>query len=157
MGNGASVRQKEDLTLAQWRDYCRGSWRSLRSRQLDEFSGLKRPALKRGQSRANLGELVKKLTQEPLAMLSEEEDTGDLTSAIAKLNSSAVLHTEKRAIERLLAQRYEDALRAAARMTEADPEVLGGASEVLRQVLLVFRSNELPTELDKSDGEVAQW
>eukprot|EP00198_Chlamydomonas_reinhardtii_P007529 XP_001696866.1 predicted protein [Chlamydomonas reinhardtii] len=120
-------------------------------------NGLQRPALKRGQSSANLDELVKKLTQEPIPLLGDAEDTSDLTSAIAKLNSGSILHTEKRAIERLLAQRYEEALAAAA-AAEQEPEVLGGGSDILRQVLYVFRSNNLATELDRSvQQQPADW
>lgn len=37
-------------------------------------------------------------SQEPIPLLGDAEDTSDLTSAIAKLNSGSILHTEKRAI-----------------------------------------------------------
>ncbi|EFJ45379.1 hypothetical protein VOLCADRAFT_94176 [Volvox carteri f. nagariensis] len=127
---------------------------------VEEQSGLQRPPLRRGQSITNLDELVKKLTQEPIPLLTDSEDNNDLKAAIAKLSSGSILHTEKRAIERLLAQRYEDALAIAAAATseQGGAEALGGASEVLRQVLVVFRQNNLPTELDRSGlGEPAEW
>ncbi len=96
--------------------------------------------------------------QEPIPLLTDPDDNSDLTNAIAKLNSGSILHTEKRALERLLAQRYEDALAAAAAASQAEEEVvLGGASEVLRQFLLVFQQNNLPTELDKGPPEPAEW
>ncbi|PNH12786.1 hypothetical protein TSOC_000270 [Tetrabaena socialis] len=122
-------------------------------------AGLQRPAIKRGQSSANLDAVLLKLTQEPPAALLGNSDSADLTSAIAKLNSSSILHTEKRAIERLLAQRYEDALAAAALAGEGGTEVLGGGSEVLRQVLVVFKQNNLATELDRSGAAQgpAEW
>ncbi|KAG2498859.1 hypothetical protein HYH03_003051 [Edaphochlamys debaryana] len=122
------------------------------------MDGLQRPALKRGASSNNIEELVRKLTQEPIPLLDNVDDNADLTAAIAKLNSGSILHTEKRAIERLLAQRYEEALAAAAASNQKDDEPLGGASDVLRQILLVFRQNNLPTELDRSTAESpAEW
>ncbi|GFR43782.1 hypothetical protein Agub_g4898 [Astrephomene gubernaculifera] len=156
MGNGASLHEQPGPNT-WWIRYCRQKWRSLRTRQLDEFLGLQRPPLRRGQSFSNLDELVKKITQEPVPFIGEADDTDDLKSAIAKLNNGSILHTEKRAIERLLAQRYEEALAAAANQEEA--ETLGGASEVLRQVLVVFHQNNLPTELDRiaADEQPAEW
>ncbi|KXZ52809.1 hypothetical protein GPECTOR_8g195 [Gonium pectorale] len=96
--------------------------------------------------------------QEPIPILADGDDGSDLRSAIVKLNSGGILHTEKRALERLLAQRYEDALAAAATAEQEEPEPLGGGSDVLRQVLLVFRQHSLPTELDRSaEQEPAEW
>ncbi|GIL54363.1 hypothetical protein Vafri_9929 [Volvox africanus] len=160
MGNGSSIHENSGGN-AWWVTYCRNEWRSQRSKQLDELLGLQRPPLRRGQSLTNLDDLVRKLTQDPVPLITDGEDNDDLKAAIAKLNSGSILHTEKRAIERLLAQRYEDALAIATAATteQSDAEgPLGGASEVLRKVLVVFRQNSLPTELDRSGvEEPAEW
>lgn len=144
-----------------WKAYVRAEWRTLRSKQLDEFKGLGRKPLRRGESRQMLLDMENKMTQARAAAGADEDEQHDLAVAIAKLNtSSGILNTEKRAIERMLAQRYEEALTAAAaaeRDAGAYLGTLGGGSLVLVQVLAVMQQHGMRTELEKDAAPPAEW